>query len=175
MKFTLGAIILAGLTLMSCSSDDNNDNNNSNEVEIAGVYNLMEFNTAQPTDFNRDGTSNRNQVSESECYSGSKITLNADGSFKYQENRILVDASNGTSACSTPTEYLGTWVNNGGTGTTAMIVATYSDENDTTRRLNLTKEGNELTDYRLVAQYPNRNDAGGAIYSTGEVEIVYKK
>lgn len=174
IKFTLGAIIFAGLTLTSCSSDDNNDSG-SNEVEIAGVYNLTEFNTAEPTDFNQDGTANTNQVSETNCYSGSKITLNADGSFKYQENRVLVDVANGTSACTTPAEYLGTWVNNGGVGTTAMISATYSDENDNARTLTLTKEGNKITDYRLLAQYPDRNDAGGAVYSNGEVEIIYEK
>ena len=173
IKFTLGAIIFAGMTLTSCSSDDNNDNS-SNEVEIAGVYNLTEFNTNE-TDFNEDGTLNTNQVSESNCYSGSKITLNSDGSFKYQENRVLVNVTNGTSACSTPSEFLGTWTNNGGAGTTALISATYLDENETTQTLNLTKQGNKITDYRLLAQYPNRNDAGGAIYSTGEVEIIYTK
>ena len=174
MKFTLGAIIIAGLSLTSCSSDDNNDGG-SNEVEIAGVYNLTEFNTEEPTDFNQDGTLNTNQTTESNCYSGSKITLNADGSFRYQENRVLVDVVNGTSACSSPSEYLGTWVNNGGVGTSAIISATYLDENDTSRTLTLTKEGNKITDYRLLAQYPNRNDAGGAVYSTGDVEIVYTK
>ncbi|RRJ93657.1 DUF5004 domain-containing protein [Flavobacterium macacae] len=174
IKFTLGAIIFAGMTLTSCSSDDNNDNG-SNEVEIAGTYNLVEFNTEDPTDFNQDGTLNGNQTLETSCYSGSKIILNSDGSFKYQENRILVDVTNGTSACTTPSQYLGTWVNNGGAGTTAIITATYLDENDDTRTLTLTKEGNRITDFRLFAQYPDRNEAGGAIYSIGDVEIIYEK
>lgn len=174
IKFTLGAILIAGMSLTSCSSDDNSDSG-SNEVEIAGTYNLKEFNTGTATDFNQDGTTNKDQTKETDCYNGSKITLNADGSFKYQENRILVNETNGTSACSTPSEYLGTWVNNGGTGTTALITATYADENNTTRNITLTKEGKKLTDFRVFTQYPNRNEAGGAIYTRGDVEIIYEK
>ena len=59
------AVTALAIAFGACSSDDNNDNNNSGG--IAGTYNLTEFNTSAPTDFNEDGVESTNQMQEAKC------------------------------------------------------------------------------------------------------------
>lgn len=169
INLVLCSIAFAGLGLTSCSNDDDS----SNDVGIAGTYELKEFNTQNATDFNQDGTSNINQMEETNCYNNSKIVFNSDNTFTYSIKSILVNTTNGTSACAEE-QVSGTWSATG-TGTNAVITATYENSNANDVQLTLTKEGNELTNSVVLGQYPNRNEAGGAILSVGSVEMVFRK
>lgn len=174
IKILVSALIIAGFgfTFTSCSDDDDEDNNNNSG--IAGTYKLSEFNTEDPTDFDMDGTSNIDQTEESNCYDDSKIVLSSDNTFTYDRNYILVDEGAGTSACA-DADYTGTWEIFASSGSTVVITATYQNENDEEVTMTLTKQGNTLTETQIFSEYPDRNDADGAILTNGDVELVYTK
>lgn len=171
-KILVCTLAVAGLTLTSCSSDD--DSGNNNDSGIAGTYDLTEVLTEETTDLNDDGSFSMNQMDESDCYDGSRIVLNADNSFTYQKNTIVVNEDEGTSACSDNT-YTGTWTLEGGAGSIAVIDATYEDANGQTRQITLNKEGDEITVFELFSEYPNVNDEGGYYYENGSVEYTFTK
>jgi len=171
INFILGAIVFAGLGLTSCSNDDDN---NTGKVGIAGTYKLSEVNTGTTgTDFNEDDVVNKNQMKESDCYNNSKIALNADNTFTYDIKTILVNTVDGTSACSA-VSVGGTWSATG-SGDNAVITAVYENENKQDVTVTFTKAGNVLKNTKTLAQYPDRNANGGAIYSVGTVELVFDK
>ena len=166
-------LLVTGFGLTSCSSDDDNGDVN-NDVEIAGTYNLTSVITAEPTDFNDDGSSNENQMEESDCYNNSRIVLNSDNSFEYQKNTIIVNEDDGTSGW-TEGSFGGTWELLSSSGSDAIIRATYENNNGNDVTINLVKEGNIITFTDAFASYPDRDDNGGAVYVIGTVEYVFVK
>lgn len=173
LNLLLCAVVATGLGFTSCSSDDDTITVND-DVQIAGTYRLTEVNTDSETDFNQDGTANLNQMNESNCYDNSEIIFNADNTFTYEIKSILVDETEGTSACN-ENIVSGTWVLQGGVGSTAIIDATYENPNGSDVTIRFNKEGNELTQYSLLTQYPDRDMNGGAVYSWGSVEMIFTK
>lgn len=165
----LGIFALAALGFSSCSSDDD-----GNSGTLAGAYDLKEVNVSEANDFNQNGTSNTDLTNESDCYDSGKITLNSDGTLTYVQSYVLVDEANGTSTCSSNT-FTGTWVIEGQTGSVIEVEATYVDDNDDEVTLQLTKTGDEISYTDLLGQYPDRNNEGGAIYTIGTVEYVFRK
>ncbi|AWH86627.1 hypothetical protein HYN59_16595 [Flavobacterium album] len=169
------SLVIAGLGFTSCSDDDNDSNNNESRIE--GTYNLKEVNTGEATDFDEDGDSNIDQMKESSCYNNGKITLRADNTFTYVATAILVNETEGTAGCAEDVTYTGTWEIVEGSGTTAIIAVTYEGENNNDVTLTLTKQGNRLSweDDNIFSQYPDRNNAGAAIYRSGSIKYVYEK
>jgi len=163
------AMTALAITIGSCSSDDNNDNDNSGG--ISGTYELREFNTSSPTDFNEDGTSSTNQMSETNCYNNSKLTFRADNTFTYEVAYLSVNTADASDTC-TSYEVDGTW-----TATNNTLTATYEDieGEDVTVNFARTDNGRTLTETRAISRYPNRNSDGGAIYTLGSVQLVFKK
>lgn len=175
IKLIVCALAVASFGFVSCNDDD--DNNAvvvPNPVGIAGTYNLAAANTANPTDFNQDGTENTNQVLESDCYAGNKMVLNADGSFGWQMNNILVDSGSGNSACD---QYLalGTWTLSSGSGVNAIIDVTYQAENGDDIDITLSKTGNQLELVYVFGPYPDKDDDGGAFNAIGQFSLVFNK
>lgn len=170
-KITLSicALAFAGISMVSCSSDDNNDNNGNT---IAGTYNLREFNTSNETDLNGDGTSNTNQMNETNCYNDSKIELRADQTFTYEVREVLINSA-GASSC-TDYQVTGIWSATG-SGNNAVLTLDYENPNGEEDSLVLNKEGNELSTTSLLTQYPVRNTDGGFSYAIGNVERVFRK
>lgn len=173
IKLIACALAVASFGFTSCNDDDD-PVNYPTDLGIAGTYNLTAVNTGNPTDFNEDGTENENQMLESECYAGSRIILNADGTFVYDIRQILVDTGTGGSACDDFT-VLGTYVVEGGTGTSAVLTLNYEEEDGDEQSVTVNKTGNQLQIYSLIAQYPDRNAEGGAIYAIGELELLFNK
>jgi hypothetical protein len=167
------ALAIASFGFTSCDDDDD-PVYYPTDLGIAGTYNLTAVNTGSPTDFNEDGTENENQMLESNCYNGSRIILNADGTFVYDIRQILVDTGSGSSACDDYT-VLGTWVLEGGTGTSAVLTLNYEEEDGDDVEVTVNKTGGQLQIYSLLAQYPDRNADGGAIYAIGELELLFTK
>lgn len=173
IKLIVCMLAAAGIGFTSCNNDDD-DPVVVPDFGIAGTYNLVAVNTGNPTDFNEDGTENTNQMLESTCYADGKIILNADGTMAYVIKSILVDTATGGSACDDFVAY-GTWTLNGGSGTSAVIDVTYEAENGEDVDIRLNKTGNQLQLYSLLAQYPDRDNDGGAIYAIGELELLFSK
>lgn len=167
-------LLVMGFGLTSCSSDDDTAGVN-NETQIEGTYNLTAVTTAEPTDFDADGTSHSDQMQETDCYNGSQLVLNADNTFTFEKNGVVVDTTEGTSGCTNAT-YTGTWEILTGSGSDVIIRATYQDNNDDDVILNLVKTGNEITYTNEFGTYPDRDeDTGGAILTFGAVEYLFVK
>ncbi|TRW23376.1 hypothetical protein FMM05_14380 [Flavobacterium zepuense] len=167
-----GALFVAALGFTACSDDDND----KTDVTIAGTYELEEVNTEAATDFNLNGTPHIDQTEESNCYDAGKIVLREDSTFTYTITGILVDASTGSSGCLSSVNVSGTWEADG-TGNNAVISAAYEDQNGDDQIITLTKSGDKLTlvDDNILSRYPDRNDAGGATYTSGSITYVFEK
>ncbi|WP_296147399.1 lipocalin family protein [uncultured Flavobacterium sp.] len=161
------AMAALAITLGSCSSDDNSDNNSGS---IEGTYELREFNTSTATDFNRDGTSSTNQMSETECYNDAQLTFRSDNTFTYEIAYLSVN-SDASSTC-TSYEVDGTW-----TATNNTLTATYEnlEGDDVVVNFARTDDGRTLTENRVLTNYPDRNADGVAINRLGNVQLVFKK
>lgn len=166
----LGLFAFAALSITSCSDDDNNGNSES----IEGTYRLEEVNAPTAVDFDEDDDSNRDLTEESDCYDSGEIVLNSDNTMSFTYSRVTIDETLGTDECAEDT-FTGTWVLEGQAGSTIVITATYVDENDDEREITLTKQGDELSYSSFFAEYPTRNEEGGAEYAIGTVEYVFRK
>lgn len=166
-KILVLAILALGFG--ACSSDDDSSNNNTGTIE--GVYDLTEFNTGTPTDFDQNGTASTNQMNESSCYNGRKIDFNSDNTFTYDMDYILIDTSTGVAVCAENT-VTGTW-----TATNNTITATYQQEGGTNVTLNFVRSNNgrTLTQTTGITTYPDRNGDGVAYNRIGSVALVFSK
>lgn len=173
MNYLFGALALGALTITSCSDDDSN----SNDVGIAGTYELEAVNTESATDFDQDGTEHIDQTEESGCYDAGKIKLNSDNTFTYTITGILIDTSDGSVGCKNSFQASGTWEIQSGTDDNAVISAAYEDQNGDDQVITLVKSGQTLTysDDNILSSYPDRNSAGEAVYTSGSVTYVFEK
>lgn len=173
MKFLLGALALGAITVTSCSDDDND----SNDVGIAGTYELEHVNTETATDFNQDGTEHIDQTEESGCYDAGRIRLNSDNTFTYTITGILIDTADGSVGCKESYQASGTWEIQSGTDNNAVISAAYQDQNGDDQVITLVKVGDELTltDDTILSSYPDRNASGEAFYNSGSITYVFEK
>jgi len=173
MNYLFGALALGALTIASCSDDDNN----SNDVGIAGSYELEKVNTERATDFDKDGTENIDQTEESDCYDAGRIRLNSDNTFTYTITGILIDETDGSVGCKNSFQASGTWELQSGTDDNAVISAAYEDQNGDDQVITLVKSGRTLTyaDDNILSSYPDRNAAGEAVYTPGSVTYVFEK
>jgi len=172
INLLLGTLTIAALGFTSCSGDDDNNN----DVSIAGTYELEEVNTEAATDFDQNGTPHIDQTEESGCYDDGEITLREDGTFTYIITGILVNEATGTSGCASSYPASGTWEADG-TGNNAVISAAYKDQNGDDQIITLAKSGKKLTlvDNNILSRYPDRNSAGGAIYTSGSTTYVFER
>ncbi|RYJ44352.1 hypothetical protein [Flavobacterium beibuense] len=167
-------LLVTGFGLTSCSSDDDAQDVN-NEVQIEGTYNLTAVKTVEPTDFDEDGTSHEDQMQETNCYDGTKLVLNADNTLTYQKNSVLIDVTEGNSACTEAT-YAGNWELLSGAGSDVILRLTYVDNNDDTVTMNVVKTGNEIRYTNEFGTYPDRDEeTGGAVLTFGAVEYLFVK
>lgn len=161
--------VALGISFLACSSDDDS-NNNSGAIE--GTYELTAFNTSTATDFNDDGAPSTNQMSETNCYDGRKITFRADNTFTYDIDYLLVDTSNGNSSCIDNYTVNGTWSANNNT-----LTVVYEDEDgaDVTINFARSNNGRTLVQNIAVTTFPNRNSEGVAIETIGSVQLIFDK
>jgi len=94
--------------------------------------------------------------------------------LSYTYSRVTIEEGTGTDDCGTNT-FNGTWEIQNQTGSTIVIAATYVDNNNQERTMQLRKQGSELTYTDLLGQYPRRNAQGGAEFANGTVEYVFEK
>lgn len=68
------------LAITSCSSDDDNGNNNVSD-DLTGTYELTAATTSQAQDYDGDGDTSTNLVTEGSCYNDSWISFHEDGTY----------------------------------------------------------------------------------------------
>lgn len=98
MKKLLTSVLVLMLLsfLMSCTSDD--DNSTSND-SIVGTWKLIELNSSIPFDFNNDGTSSTNLLSEMDCLENETYVFGASNtvvSYNTSSFAIEVELVGGT-------------------------------------------------------------------------------
>ncbi len=175
--YLLGSLLFAALTFTACSDDDNNDVviNKPDPATIVGTYQLVAVNTEQPTDINRDGVSNTNQMLETQCYNTAKITFSSlRDMFSYDRHRLAVGGLEPTALCDDLT-IIGDWVRIEGGYTNGTFRLTFIDGNNNTRTMDFVKEGLTLKYTDIYGPYPNRDSAGNPIETPGKVEYVFNK
>lgn len=165
-------LMFTGIAFVSCSDDDS-----SSSTTIEGTYDLKEVNTADATDFDMDGDSHIDQTEESDCYDQGRITLNSDNTFTYVATGILIDEQTGQAGCASAVTLSGTWSIDDGTGETAVLQLNYEDENGDETIVFVEKNGRKITweDDDIFSAYPDRNDDGGAIYTSGSTTYIFEK
>jgi hypothetical protein len=115
IKFLIS--VLLTITLFSISScnveplDSDLFGNIINTTSVAGTYTMTSFNTGIPTDLNNDGSASTNQMLETNCFNGSTITINTDGTFRATSKGVDISNSNALQCFSDP-DYTGTWTLN---------------------------------------------------------------
>lgn len=104
------AIILIAIAalffLASCNNDDDSTNPNGGVNAVAGTYVLTSYTAPTQEDLNEDGTLSANLVSESACYTGWNIKLNADRTYTRTEK--MVSVLDGEIICNTQVD-TGNW------------------------------------------------------------------
>jgi len=141
--FTLGLISLLSL---SCSKDD--------ESSTTGTYILTSITTDDALDFNNDGNSSKNYISESGCSSDSKIILSDNGSLIYQiqvGDVVLNNPGETTSFytpnCFEPSAYYGVWTEAG-----PNLIFTIENSSE-----QFIKNGNSIIFYDFISYSKNVN------------------
>ena len=162
-------IVLASGFLFSCSSSDSNSGSSIN-----GTYKLTSFTTQEPIDANNDGTATTNFLTESGCYSNSKIILNSDNTALVNlqdlalELNVVAGTTNQyqyTSTCSAGDTFAGTWTKTGST-----ITITLQGEAE---QLIITDNKLYLNSPDFV-EYPTQNN-GTMGYSTTGANLIFTK
>jgi len=163
-RLSILALVLAGCFAGSCSDDDNNDDNNS--ANLAGSYNMTAYNAPMAIDYDDDGDSSTNLMTESTCFNNSTMTLNSNGTYSMHYNGVTI--SNGLSSCASTSNTTGTWTRNGNT-----ITATPTG-GGTATSWSWSSSNKTLTNNATNAQYPSFNSTTGMyIYATGNTSTVY--
>lgn len=153
--------ILIILFLSSCKSDDNSD------VDVVGTWNLTEYRTSVPTDYNQDGNETTDFLAETNnCYADNTLTFNSDNtaltSGSYAE--IYVEIEIGTEdtliieqECLSDDDYVADWSQSGNTvtfdgfdGTLSGNQITFIAEGDTYTDIENNIEVEVETDFILV-------------------------
>lgn len=155
------------MAAVSCNDDDDNNTVRNHLSEMAGTYRMTEWNSPMAVDYDGNGVSSMNMMSESACYNNSEIRLNENGTFTSTYNSVQIIG--GESSCAQSQVTGGTWTRSGNT-LTATTTSGGSGANT------WTWNGNEGTLSRMQAnaQYPSINSTSGAYeYGTGNVNYMY--
>jgi hypothetical protein len=87
-------IALTAFLMLSCSEDEEtNTIQVNNVVSIEGNWKLTGYTTDGETDFNNDGTPTTNLITESGCYSNSKLEFNGDNTALFSMDTAVTDLS----------------------------------------------------------------------------------
>jgi len=169
VKFLM--MVMAGcLAFSSCDNDD--DNNNSNTTGYAGTYNMTAWNAPVAMDFDGNGTTSTNFMTETNCYNNSKIILNSNGTYTMTYNALGITGT--TAGCAASQATSGTWTRSGNnivtTSTTggSSTSATYSFANGSA------SNGATLTRSMTNAQYPTIS-GNNATWANGNVNMTFTR
>lgn len=112
------------LAITSCSSDDDEDNNGN--ANLVGTYELTSAVTGEAQDFDGDGDTSTNLVTEGNCYNDSWISFHADGTYDESYSYSMVSNGGASLECQTDVSS-GTYTKSGSTITTTRTSGTGSE------------------------------------------------
>ncbi|HEU0136543.1 MAG TPA: lipocalin family protein [Flavobacterium sp.] len=168
MKLRLFSFLAIATLMFACSSDDDN----GGTEDVAGTYNLTAFNISEPQDLNGDGTASTNQLSETSCFNGSFVTLNANNTFTADGKGMELEFDNNgnatTISCYDDGVYTGTWARSGNTITFTYMDGTQSYTDTASFVGNTIKF--TIPDGEVVGM-----SQGNPVYLTTDLELVYTK
>lgn len=106
----------------SNAGDDVNDDDEENNAnaELIGNFDLTAFIVATAQNLDGDGDSSTNLMNETNCYSDSNITFNADGTYNETSSGSILSSTGLSLNCDTKTT-IGHWTKNGNTVTTTHL------------------------------------------------------
>jgi hypothetical protein len=162
MKKKIFVFILAGL-MLSCSKDNDDD-----AVDVSGSYRLTAFNTSVPTDLNGDGTTSTNQMTETDCFNNSILTLSPNNTYTTLEKgvEINLDGINSTIECYDDGSSSGTWSFDGNNKVTVV---------DGQEIYDLIIDGNNLRLKLLSTEVVGVDQNGDPVTLNSDIEFVYTK
>jgi hypothetical protein len=168
MLAAAGTLALA-MGAISCDNDDDNDNNNNED--LTGTYRMSSWNSPVAVDFDNNGTSSANLMTESSCFDNSTMTINDDGTYTMTYNDVGITGA--VSSCRTETT-TGTWARSGNSFTTTS--GTGSSAIDTDYSFSSSGASPTMTRFMTGAQYPSINTTSGdPEYATGNVNMVFTR
>ena len=154
----------------SCSDDDDGNNNGNNNLrDMAGTYRMSSWNVPTAIDYDDDGDSSTNMMTESTCYNNTVMTLNEDGTYTSTYNSVGIN--NGVSSCAQSQVTSGTWTRNGNN-----LTATTTYGGSGTNSWTWNQQANTVTRSLTNSQYPSINSTTGDFeYATGNISQVYTR
>jgi lipocalin-like protein len=168
MKKLIYVMAIAGCcALSSCNNDD--DNNNAN-ADYAGTYNMTAWNAPVAMDFDGNGTTSANFMTESNCYNNSRMTLNSNGTYNMTYNSMGITGT--TTNCAATQTTTGTWTRS---GNSIMTTATGSASADTYSFANGSgSNGATLSRSMTNVQYPTLSGST-ASWANGNVNMMFTR
>jgi len=169
---TLLVLTLAFMTT-SCDNEpiDPAINIGSGGSGVTGTYYMTAFNSSIPTDLNGDGTASVNQMNETNCFTGSFITLNSNNTFVANGKGldINIDGTTSTIECFDDGNFTGTWVLVGN-----QLSITYLDEGVEYTDV-ATLSGNTIVSTVEDGEVVGTTSGGEPVYLTSNLQIIYTK
>ncbi|AWI25216.1 hypothetical protein [Flavobacterium pallidum] len=171
-NFKLYMLAAAGcLAMTSCSSDDDNGSNNNVSDDITGTYELSAAVATQAQDYDGDGDTSTDLVTEGSCYNDSWISFHENGT--YDESYSYSTMANGGVSLECHTEVSsGTYTRNGNTIHTTSTSGTVGVE--ASYVLDVSNHTLKRTAGNSTMTRFNENTALWA-EATGSLQLVFKK
>jgi len=166
LMLTAAVCLTAAPFFNSCT--DMTDDSGPTDNSVAGTFKMTAFNIPETIDFDGNGSSSNNLVTESDCFNSNILKLNSDHTYRKVDNYI--DVSTGVAVC---TEFVetGVWsrVDNVITTTSStsngyesyQITYTYSDSGT-------------ITESEADYAYPTI-DSGNPVTAVGDVSFVFTR
>jgi hypothetical protein len=163
-------LVAAGcLAFASCSDDDSNGNNVS--ADLTGTYELTSYTVANAQDYDNDGDSSKNLVTEGSCQAESWIQFHSNGTYDESISHSVVSEGGANLTCET-TISSGTYTQDGDNVTTTRT----SGNGALTSNYTFNASSKVLTRSENDGSYSGRNAAGELWANlTGNLNLTFTK
>lgn len=161
----------ACFSFYSCSDDDNDNGNENLQEDLTGTYELSKMDVPTAQDFDNDGDTSTNLVSEGTCYNSSWISFKSDGT--YQQYVSWSTAAEGGATLDCESEMVsGTYTQTGNAVTTVQT----SGGTDWSATYVFDAEAHTLSTTQLEGTYAGWNSVASLFTElTGNLELEFKK
>jgi len=158
------------MAFISCDSDD--DNGSNANADLVGTYNMTSWNAPMAMDFDGNGMTSANFMTESSCYNNSRITLNNNGTYNMTYNSMGITGT--TVNCGTTENTSGTWKRNGNNIVTTSTSGGTSTNSSYSFSQASGSNAATMTRSMTNVQYPSWNGTT-ASWANGNVNMVFSQ
>ncbi len=163
-------LVAAGcLAFASCSDDDSNGNNVS--ANLVGTYKLTTYNVPNAQDYDNDGDSSKNLVTEGSCQAESWIQFHSNGTYSESISRSILSEGGADLSCETKISS-GTYTQDGNNVTTTRT----SGNGSATANFTFNASSKTLTRSENNGTYSGRS-ASNELWAnlTGNLDMTFTK